>query len=146
LGPGDFHGLRTTLVAGFGISLSRYVDIAADEVLELLAHMPSLVTLDIELGECVNSILLNGLCYGGTNGYTLIPKLENLSIEGVDEDDITDYCLANMVESRWQTDGASHGPSTLKNVDLYFHGRRISPGLREWMEECRQEGLLLRRP
>jgi len=119
------------------LSLPPSNDIYSDDVLELLAHIPSLLKLKFD--GYVDDYLIDGLCQR-TGTRHLVPKLEELFIKGWAHN-VTNNCIANMIESRWRTDEAVGRLSSLKKVTLQLYGTAGDLESIERMNRFRQEGL-----
>jgi len=98
--------------------------------------MPSLVTLGISHSDNIGDALIDGLCYRTTNSHNLVPKLETLYIGYLN---LTESWIADMVESRWQTDGAPHEVSNLKKVAVYL--RTMDYWVQKRFQQLYEEGL-----
>jgi len=121
------------------------VEIRSDELLLVLPHMPSLIELKIELTtfEGINGRLFDALRYRAMGGPHLLPNLKKLFICESSGDGIDDNSIANMIESRWWTDDVPREVMRIEDVYVRFDDRDIDVNVKERLEHCRQEGLIL---
>ncbi|KAJ6502052.1 hypothetical protein C8R45DRAFT_975189 [Mycena sanguinolenta] len=111
--------------------------LTSDDLRAALHHAPFLTHLEIAYGDCIDDALLDALCYKA-GASPLAPRLQNLFLTDIGDNNFTEDILAGMIASRWWTDAELAArlvpPAVARWTRIELHGDELSESFFEMLE------------